>query len=358
LDLSIVIVDFHSAELSARAAAAFREEAGRAGLEAEVIVVENGSTCDEGRLLRSLPEIRLISPGANVGYAGGFVRGWQASRGKLLFLSNPDVEPARGFFPPLVGALASAGVGAVAPRLVWGEGGRFLLPPLEIPSLTTELARIAARHRGAPGERLRRAWQRLALPAWLATAPVDLPGLVGAAILTSRETVQAVGPLDERFPLYFEDTDWFLRLGRGGLRARLVPDSVARHAFGHSARKAPEEAQRRFLESEARFFERHWSGPARAIRRFAGRLLPPGGGERATGEPRLRWAPTRSRVLVELSPLVESSPSAGLFVDGDDFSLAPAELAALSAGRYFLRATDLDADRVVASASFEVGEGG
>ncbi|HEX2253827.1 MAG TPA: hypothetical protein VHQ65_11220 [Thermoanaerobaculia bacterium] len=95
-----------------------------------------------------------------------------------------------------------------------------------------------------------------------------------------------VGPFDPGYFLYFEETDWLLRLRRAGLSAVYEPRAVARHRYAGSAAREPR-AGRWFAESEERFVRR-WYGDAwwrlvtrlggRAVRRPAGwpPPLPPG----------------------------------------------------------------------------------
>ncbi len=60
-------------------------------------------------------------------------------------------------------------------------------------------------------------------------ASVDVFAWCGGAVLLRREFLEDVGLFDERFFLYYEDTDLSWRGQRRGWRYRTVPESVVRH---------------------------------------------------------------------------------------------------------------------------------
>ena len=58
----------------------------------------------------------------------------------------------------------------------------------------------------------------------------------GAALL-KREVVETVGGFEERFHMYGEDTEWCLRIVRGGWLMLFEPQAVVVHYGGASATK-------------------------------------------------------------------------------------------------------------------------
>ncbi|PIR99151.1 hypothetical protein COT87_00960 [Candidatus Collierbacteria bacterium CG10_big_fil_rev_8_21_14_0_10_44_9] len=59
--------------------------------------------------------------------------------------------------------------------------------------------------------------------------------VAGAAMLISRDLVDKIGFLDERFFLYFEDLDYCLRAKAAGFTTHINPDVVAEHATSASS---------------------------------------------------------------------------------------------------------------------------
>jgi GT2 family glycosyltransferase len=65
--------------------------------------------------------------------------------------------------------------------------------------------------------------------------PGEIPGWCGACVLLRADYLRDVGLMDDRFFLYFEDTDLSLRGAKQGWRYRYVPTSVVRHGHGLSS---------------------------------------------------------------------------------------------------------------------------
>lgn len=351
--LSAVVVNYRSAALSAACAEGLRREASAAGVPLEVVVADNSAGPEERALLGALDGVRYLPLESNAGYAGGLARGVEAATGDVLLLANPDLVFPSRFLPPLLSALERPAAGAAGPRFTWDDEGLWLLPPLWLPTALGEAAKILARSRFRLRGPLFRAWHAVARPQWEATETTRVPGLVGALFVVPRGVWERVGPLDERYPLFFEDTDWFVRLAREGLSALLVPSSRVVHIGGQSTAGSPS-AVASFLESEQRYLGLHLTAPARALRRFVAALLPPSPPPPPPESPsplRLEWSRS-DRVLVELSTLPEGAPGAGRFVDGNSLSISEEEWERLPEGAVYARVTDLASGRGLSTTAF------
>jgi GT2 family glycosyltransferase len=356
--LSAVIVNYRSGALAAACAAGLRRECLAAGVPLEVVVVDNSAEAEERSLLGAIDGVRYLPLETNAGYAGGIDRGVEAASGDVLLLANPDLRFSPGFLPPLLAALDLRDAGAAGPRFTWDEEGRWHLPPLWPPTPGNELAKILARSRLRIRAPLLRAWHALARPQWEATETSAVSGLVGALFVVRRPVWDRVGPLDDRFPLYFEDTDWFVRLSREGLGAFLVPASRVIHLGGQSTGRSSARSLASFLESEQRYFELHFTPAARALRGAVGAILPPAGLRPppvARSPVRLAWE-ARGQVLVELTTLTEGVPAVGRFVDGASLEISPEEWDRLPFEAIYARVTELESGREVLSTAFRKDE--
>jgi GT2 family glycosyltransferase len=275
-DLAVVIVHYDTPGLTAAAVSALRADFERGGLRAECVIVDNGNRAADADVLRGLGAIAtVISVGRNLGYAGGVNFGIahmsasasaSASRSTsasapVLVAMNPDVIVEPGCLAELCRELR-AGAAAAGPRFSWDRAGRLLLPPTERRDVTSaSLARLTAR--GPRWARLARAvWRRHARRHWLARRSVRSFALSGALLAMRRDAWDRIGPFDDRFQLYFEETDWLTRLARDGGQARYVPSARAVHHYNSSARHEPAAAGW-FAASARRFEEKHGGRAAR-----------------------------------------------------------------------------------------------
>ena len=255
--LAVILVHYHTPELAAAAVEALRVDLAGTALEVEWLLIDNGSDAAGRALLASLP-VERIDPGTNLGYAGGVNLGMARSTAELAVLMNPDVLVLPGCLPALLDVLR-ADAAVAGPRFYWDRGKRLVQPPAEIRTRSQELMALLAGRSSRWAALARRRWRRHARRHWEARSPVPSHALSGSLLALRRSAWEAVGPFDEGFRLYFEETDWLLRARRLGLAGRYVPAAEAVHLYSQSAAREPR-AEAWFEESARRFRRRHY-GP-------------------------------------------------------------------------------------------------
>ena len=254
-DVAVVLVHYFTPDLVAQCVAALRRDLGQAGLTAEWVLVDNGSEAGNAGLFEALG-LRVLTPGENLGYAGGVNLGAAQTTAPVLLILNPDVLVLPGCVAALAAELA-AGAAAVGPRLFWDRELRLMLPVNEVRTRRQELrASLAERSDGAAA-RARRAWRRHARRHWQATVPVESFELSGAMLALRRDAWNRLGPFDAGYRLYFEETDWLERLRRSGGIARHVPGARAIHLYNQSGSRESRTGAW-FAASRERFQSRYY----------------------------------------------------------------------------------------------------
>ncbi|MES1242293.1 MAG: glycosyltransferase family 2 protein [Acidobacteriota bacterium] len=324
--LAVILVHYHTPRLAVEAVAAL--QADLTGLEAEWILVDNGSDADGRVLLESLP-VRLIDPGANLGYAGGVNLGVASSTAEALIVMNPDVLVFPGCVPALLERLR-AGAAVAGPEFWWDRGRRLLLPPAEERSRSAELLAVLSETLA------RRRWRRHARKHWEARGALTSWSLSGSLLAIRRDAWDQVGPFDEGYRLFFEETDWLLRARRLGLRSEYVPAAEAVHLYNQSAAQEPR-SQGWFEESARRFRRLQYGAPFAAVLETLSRP------RRALDLPRasaLDLPPNAA--WVEVSPNSSGFPAAAeRLVPGTRAWRLPEEIAArMPGGRWIVQVTD------------------
>jgi GT2 family glycosyltransferase len=211
-DVEVVVVAFGAPELLDACLTAL-------GGQLAVVVVDN-SSLPEVRSVCDAHGARYLDPGRNLGFAGGVNRGLglisagspvggpQPSRAGDVLLLNPDAEIGPDEVAQLQCYLdASPHLACVAPRQVEGPGGEYDRVGWPFPS---------------PGG----AWAD-ALGLGRLRRRVDF--VIGSVLLVRREALVEVGPFDERFFLYAEETDWQRRARDLGWGVALCPEVTAVH---------------------------------------------------------------------------------------------------------------------------------
>ena len=243
LDLSILIVTWNSERFIDRCLRSIA--AACQGLSYEVVVYDNASGDDTlAHLARgaggSLPiEANVIRSSSNRGFAAGINHAFAASRGRYVFLLNPDCELAPGALTMVFRFIEEhPHVAAAAPLLI-DEGGdsqhEFQLRRL--PTLGTFMAEVLLIDKLFPKNPATARYRYHDLDL---TAPRRVEQPAAAALLLRRETVDEIGPLDEAFaPAWFEDVDYCRRLAEKQKEVWVVPAAQARHFGGASLEHIP-----------------------------------------------------------------------------------------------------------------------
>lgn len=205
-----------------------------AGLDAEVVVVDNASGDGSAEVAERHRGVRVVRNPTNLGYARAMNAALAGSRAPVLAAVNPDTVMAPGALTTLVARLlAHPDVGLVAPRLVQLDGGtqhsayRF---PSPVVSLATALP--ARAQRGRLGRRLGLE------PAGPPTAPIDVDWAIGAVHVIRAAALAQRPPYDERWFMYAEDIELCWWLDRRGWRRRYEADVVVAHEGNVAGAKA------------------------------------------------------------------------------------------------------------------------
>lgn len=339
--ISLVVVNYRSAALSAEA---IRSARATTSMPLHVIVVDNSGDASEADQLRAHADFLLV-PERNLGYAGAINAARPHCRGGSVVVTNPDVVFFDGAIDRLVEALEHPDTAAAGPALYWDDARRWILPPGDMHTLFGRLGEaLASRISFWRDHRSRRRLRRR-LAFWALAEPVAVKAISGAVMALRLRDFDDAGGFDERFALYFEETDYLRRLTRGGRRVMYVPAAQCRHVYNQSAGAEATRAASLFAASEEAYFAK-WYGRAvyRAIRRLEGmapRPLP----LRCSDPLELPLG----RFVVEASPLASFDPAAGHFPAGRTVSLPPEVVRAYRGDVLYLRAVDLASGRVLFS---------
>jgi GT2 family glycosyltransferase len=186
--------------------------------ETKIVVVDNGSSDDSpARLKDAFPEIHLIENGRNLGFAraNNVGIGWLMSVGvDCALLLNDDTEISPDMLSLLVDALyADTSIGVVGPKInyfgdrdrIWFAGGTVDKWGQASHLGTDELD---------PGEQEQER---------------DVDYITGCALMIKRAVLETVGYLDERFFIYYEETEYCARVRASGYRIVIVPQAKMWH---------------------------------------------------------------------------------------------------------------------------------
>lgn len=185
----------------------------------EITLVDNGSVDDTVPTIKEqFPEVTIIENGENLGFAEGnnvgLRRALEGDADYLMLLNN-DTVVAPSMIGDLVGIMmADPTIGISGPKMlyfdqpetIWCAGNR-------IDTRTGESIRLRAEQADDDRDQ----------------SLLDVDFITACAICLRRDLVEAVGLLDSRFFIYYEETDWCARARARGWRIVYVPTARLWH---------------------------------------------------------------------------------------------------------------------------------
>ncbi|MDD5624013.1 MAG: glycosyltransferase family 2 protein [Candidatus Peribacteraceae bacterium] len=193
----------------------------------EILLVDNHSQDDSIGVLRvrfgGHPQVKIIEVPTNRGYGGGNNFAIRRARGEFLFIINPDNELQPDGLERLIAALREdPTIGILAPRLVYDDGS-LRDSHRAFPTLPDVLIkRTFLQHL------FRRRLDRYLQRDRDASQVQETDWVHGACFLIRRSFFGELGGFDERFFLFFEDTDLCRRIWARGKRVVYFPLVSAR----------------------------------------------------------------------------------------------------------------------------------
>ena len=258
MNASVLIVGFHTYDEIGRCLASIEAHEP----DAEVIVVDHDADPVRGReLSQAHPRVTYDPRSENRGFAAGINRAARRATRPLLVILNPDVELRAPIVHTLAACLAAHPDAAIVGGLVREADGRVQASARRFPDLSTPFGgRTSWLTRVAPGNPLTR---RNLASTNVEAGCSEVDWVTGACMMVRREVFESLGGFDERFFMYWEDSDLCLRALKAGWKTMYEPRAEVLHFTGRASRHAPVRSLVAFHRSVFHHYWKHASWMAR-----------------------------------------------------------------------------------------------
>ena len=260
-DVSVSLVNTNSRELLLACLESLE------GTGVEIVVLDNASEDGSAAAVRErFPTARVIEQRHRAGFGANHNTVIRATTGRFVFVLNEDTTSEDWGLDRMVAHLnANPRVAALAPRLVYPDGRlqdsawRFPSPAAAALGLLT-LSRAGIVQSGGSETR-------------------DVDWAMAAALLLRREALDDVGPFDEDFFIYSEETDLARRLRRAGWRTQYFPQVTVVHHESQFSAGIPERRINEMWRGRHRYWRKHHSAAGARVAalstgaQYAGRAL-------------------------------------------------------------------------------------
>ena len=214
----VVILNYCVAELTIKSALSVKKSTYK---NTEIIVVDNNSGDEIGEKLKDFPEVEFIPSKENLGYSGGNNLGIKKALlngADYIFILNSDATVESGAIASLVEEAEKGAGELIGPKIlftesktIWYAGGIF------------DRNNVIGKHRGVD-EKDEGQYDK--------TEETDY--ITGAALFVKRDVFEKIGLLDEKYFLYYEDSDFCFRAKRAGFKVLFVPKALVYHENAQS----------------------------------------------------------------------------------------------------------------------------
>lgn len=255
MDLSIIVVNFNTKKLTSECIQSVFQS--NTQFNFEIIIVDNHSTDESIKYIKhQYPNVHLIENTDNLGYSRANNQGIESAQGRYMLLLNSDTTVETDTLETMIQFMDThPEVGASGCKVVLPDGSLDKACRRGFPTPLTTFYYVSGLSKLFPNSPRFNSYHMEYLNEDEAY-PIDC--LVGAFMMVRREAVNQVGLLDERFFMYFEDTDWCYRIQEAGWLNYYYPKTKITHFKRGSSRGRPYRITYEFHRAMKLFYDKHY----------------------------------------------------------------------------------------------------
>ncbi|MBN2160888.1 MAG: glycosyltransferase family 2 protein, partial [Spirochaetes bacterium] len=259
--LSIIIVNYKSSQdIEACLASIMAHEPGYRDYEFIIVDNNSGDTGLDG-LKSRYPFVKILNAPRNGGFAYGNNYGLHEAAGDVILFLNPDTYVKDDSIGKLYGRLMrGSDVDMIGPKLLFPDNTNqsFFLPQSYL-TLWKLFCEQFFLYRIFKSNKIFNSYYR----TWM---DYDMESCVeqisGAALMFRRDILETTGVMDEKYFMYFEESDFCYQAVKCGCRLLYYPESRIYHTGGLVSPPAWERSTKYFVTSFKYYFTKNFGRPA------------------------------------------------------------------------------------------------
>ena len=264
MDLTVSIVNYNSAGMTTACIESIKKYTQR--ISYEIIVVDNKSTDGSFEILSELGSIILVQADYNCGFPRANNIALNHARGQYFILLNNDTELLNDALSLMVEFMREhPEAGAIGPQLYFPGGsqqysyGSFKTPWQQaktqiFPELLRLKKLVSKNHKSSAG-------------CHPETSEIDdaqeyreiIGRPRGCAFMVKTDVVRnEIGPLDEQFFIFTEETDWALRFHKAGYKNYFIGSAKIMHHWSETVSQKATLFDMIHASSRYKYFKKHY----------------------------------------------------------------------------------------------------
>lgn len=261
MKLSIIIVSYNVKHYLLQCLRSVWQSVAHAGIEAEVIVVDNASSDGSVQYINDkfpadlYPHLHLFANSRNIGYGRANNIALRKSHGEYVLYLNPDTLITENTLKDCIAfADQHPELGAIGVKMLKTDGSFALESRRGMPTPWVSFCKMSGLNALFPHSRRFGKYYMRYLDKE-STAPIEI--VSGAFMMLPRKALERTGAFDEDFFMYGEDIDLSYRQLQAGFTNYYLPTPIL-HYKGESTQKSSARYVHVFYEAMLIFFEKHY----------------------------------------------------------------------------------------------------
>ncbi len=238
VDVNVIIVNYRMKDSIREALRTLFSDIEQSPISISATVIDNASGDGTGEMIeKEFPRVLYLQNGANIGFGAANNKAIRALEARYYFLLNPDtrfieprtIERLHGFME------SKPKAGICAPKLM-NTDGSLQRSCYRFPEVMVPLYRRTA---FGDTDAARRQVDRFLMADWGHDKRRMVDWVMGSAMFIRASALADVGRMDERFFMYFEDTDLCRRFWIKHWPVYYLSDIVMEHEHHRESAKLP-----------------------------------------------------------------------------------------------------------------------
>lgn len=223
----------------------------------EIIVIDNHSSDGSADMVKNrFPKVKLVVNSSNKGYAIAVNQFLNMSKGQTLLILNADViildhaiERTYEFYQ------LQENVGFIGCKIL-NDDGTLQKSCRGFPNLMNFLSENFYLYKLFPNIPL---FGQVFMTHFNYNSIEKVQVILGAFMMVNKKVIDKIGPMDDRFFMYSEETDWCYRAVKAGFENMFYPDAKIIHLGEQSTRQSSVEMFIELHKSHHKYVDKHYN---------------------------------------------------------------------------------------------------
>jgi len=248
-DLSVIIVNYNTPDLSRAAVESCLSES--SGLHIEIIVIDNNSKKKFDPEYLNRKNVLVVHKNENRGFAAAVNEGIKMSRAKYCLLLNSDARVCKGAIHKMINCLDILENTACVGGKIKGLNKLTEVSYGHFPNLVVEFRLKIFKILLNKISFIRKSFEKEM------SKPKRIDWVSGAFMMLKKDLFDKIDGFDENYFLYFEDIDFCERISQKGYYVNYLPSAECIHERGKSVENLPlKDSLKIKRKSQKRFYKK------------------------------------------------------------------------------------------------------